>query len=230
VQRSQIYTFILSSSQFIPMPTATITLNITEPHHSLTIAAGSDLALHGQIQVPGDKSISHRALMLGAIAEGETEIQGLLLGEDPHSTANCFRAMGAEISDLNTEHVVVRGIGLGNLQEPIDVLNAGNSGTTIRLMSGILASHPGRFFTVTGDDSLRSRPMLRVIEPLRQMGGTDLASAARTGSPCSSRREPSPHSLCFTDRFGSSQILHSAGRIDDRRGNDCHRTRAIAGS
>jgi 3-phosphoshikimate 1-carboxyvinyltransferase len=170
VQRSQIYTFILSSSQFIPMPTATITLNITEPHHSLTIAAGSDLALHGQIQVPGDKSISHRALMLGAIAEGETEIQGLLLGEDPHSTANCFRAMGAEISDLNTEHVVVRGIGLGNLQEPIDVLNAGNSGTTIRLMSGILASHPGRFFTVTGDDSLRSRPMLRVIEPLRQMG------------------------------------------------------------
>ncbi|MBK1987864.1 3-phosphoshikimate 1-carboxyvinyltransferase [Sphaerospermopsis aphanizomenoides BCCUSP55] len=130
-------------------------------------AAG--LSLQGRIQIPGDKSISHRALMLGAIAEGETEIQGLLLGEDPRSTANCFRALGAEISELNTELVRVKGIGLGNFQEPVDVLNAGNSGTTIRLMLGLLASHPGRFFTVTGDDSLRSRPMSRVVKPLQQM-------------------------------------------------------------
>lgn len=108
--------------------------------------------------------------MLGAIATGETQIQGLLLGEDPRSTAACFRAMGAEISDLNTELVTVRGIGLGALQEPADVLNAGNSGTTMRLMLGLLASHPDRFFTVTGDQSLRSRPMLRVIKPLQQMG------------------------------------------------------------
>ncbi len=92
------------------------------------------LSLHGRIRVPGDKSISHRALMLGAIAQGETEIQGLLLGEDPRSTASCFQAMGAEISELNTDLVRVKGIGLGNLQEPIDVLNAGNSGTTLRLM------------------------------------------------------------------------------------------------
>ncbi|MEA5575067.1 3-phosphoshikimate 1-carboxyvinyltransferase [Anabaena sp. UHCC 0451] len=127
------------------------------------------LSLQGRILVPGDKSISHRALMLGAIAEGETEIQGLLLGEDPRSTAHCFRALGAEISELNTELVRVKGIGLGNFQEPLDVLNAGNSGTTIRLMLGLLASHPGRFFTVTGDDSLRSRPMSRVVKPLQQM-------------------------------------------------------------
>ncbi|WP_413172625.1 3-phosphoshikimate 1-carboxyvinyltransferase [Anabaena azotica] len=127
------------------------------------------LSLQGRIRVPGDKSISHRALMLGAIAEGETEIQGLLLGEDPRSTAHCFRALGAEISELNTEFVRVKGIGLGNFQEPVDVLNAGNSGTTIRLMLGLLASHPGRFFTVTGDDSLRSRPMSRVVKPLQQM-------------------------------------------------------------
>jgi 3-phosphoshikimate 1-carboxyvinyltransferase len=126
--------------------------------------------LRGRIRIPGDKSISHRALMLGALATGETQIQGLLLGEDPRSTASCFRAMGAEISELNTDLVRVQGIGLGQLQEPADVLDAGNSGTTIRLMLGILASHPERFFTVTGDNSLRSRPMSRVVKPLQQMG------------------------------------------------------------
>ncbi|MCV3215704.1 3-phosphoshikimate 1-carboxyvinyltransferase [Plectonema radiosum NIES-515] len=128
------------------------------------------LSLQGRIRVPGDKSISHRALMLGALSQGETEIQGLLLGEDPRSTASCFQAMGAEISELNTELVRVKGIGLGRVREPVDVLNAGNSGTTLRLMLGILASHPGGFFTVTGDSSLRSRPMSRVVKPLQQMG------------------------------------------------------------
>ena len=153
------------------MPTATIILNRTETHHSLTISAPpSGLALTGRIQIPGDKSISHRALMLGALAAGETRIQGLLLGEDPCSTAECFRAMGATISELNSDLVTVQGIGLGNLQEPKDVLNAGNSGTTIRLMMGLLAAQPDRFFTVTGDASLRSRPMNRVIQPLQQMG------------------------------------------------------------
>ncbi len=148
-----------------------ISLNAAEPHHALTIAPPpTGLVLNGRIRVPGDKSISHRALMLGALAEGETTIAGLLLGEDPHSTAACFRAMGAKISALNTEHVTVQGIGLGRLLEPEDVLNAGNSGTTLRLMLGILASQPGCFFTVTGDSSLRSRPMSRVVKPLRQMG------------------------------------------------------------
>ena len=104
------------------------------------------------------------------IALGETTIEGLLLGEDPHSTAACFRAMGAEISELNEQKVTVKGIGLGNLQEPQDVLDAGNSGTTMRLMLGLLASHRDRLFTVTGDNSLRSRPMSRVVTPLTQMG------------------------------------------------------------
>lgn len=126
--------------------------------------------LQGKTTIPGDKSISHRALMLGALASGETTIQGLLLGEDPRSTAHCFRALGAKISELNTEHVRVQGIGLGQLQEPTVVLDAGNSGTTLRLMLGILASHPDRLFTVTGDSSLCSRPMGRVIKPLQQMG------------------------------------------------------------
>jgi 3-phosphoshikimate 1-carboxyvinyltransferase len=128
------------------------------------------VTVKGNITIPGDKSISHRALMLGAIAEGQTIVEGLLLGEDPRSTAACFRAMGAEISELNSERVILQGIGLGNLQEPENVLDAGNSGTTIRLMLGLLASHPDRLFTVTGDHSLRSRPMSRVIKPLEQMG------------------------------------------------------------
>ncbi|NJM86079.1 MAG: 3-phosphoshikimate 1-carboxyvinyltransferase [Cyanobacteria bacterium CRU_2_1] len=153
------------------MSIETIILNRTGNHDSLTIAPPqSGVSLHGRIRVPGDKSISHRALMLGAIAEGATQIQGLLLGGDPRSTASCFRAMGAKISELNTELVTIQGIGLGQLQEPANVLDAGNSGTTMRLMLGLLASQPDRFFTVTGDASLRSRPMNRVIQPLQPMG------------------------------------------------------------
>lgn len=153
------------------MSESVVTLENTENQQRLLVRKPKEgLSLTGRIRIPGDKSISHRALMLGALASGETQIQGLLLGEDPRSTAACFQAMGAEISQLNTELVTVRGIGLGELQEPNDILNAGNSGTTLRLMLGLLASHPGKFFTVTGDSSLRSRPMSRVVTPLQQMG------------------------------------------------------------
>jgi 3-phosphoshikimate 1-carboxyvinyltransferase len=152
----------------VPVVTTQNTANQSQKLVINTPASG--LTLQGTITIPGDKSISHRALMLGAIATGETIIQGLLLGEDPRSTANCFRAMGAEISELNTEQVIVKGTGLGNLQEPLDVLDAGNSGTTMRLMLGLLASSPDKFFVVTGDNSLRSRPMSRVVKPLQQMG------------------------------------------------------------
>jgi len=153
------------------MTVAVVSLKNKENRQDLIIARPqSGLCLQGNLRVPGDKSISHRALMLGALAQGETIIEGLLLGEDPHSTASCFRQMGADISPLNTEQVIVTGIGLGQLQEPPDILNAGNSGTTTRLMLGLLASHPGRFFTVTGDSSLRTRPMSRVVKPLQQMG------------------------------------------------------------
>jgi 3-phosphoshikimate 1-carboxyvinyltransferase len=147
-----------------------VNLQKTSQQQDLLVTPASGIALQGKIAVPGDKSISHRALMIGAIAQGETTIEGLLLGEDPRSTASCFRAMGAEISELNTKKVIVQGIRLGNLKEPEDVLDAGNSGTTIRLMLGLLASSYNRYFTVTGDSSLRSRPMSRVIKPLQQMG------------------------------------------------------------
>ncbi len=153
------------------MPVTVVTLKQIETQLDLIITRPpSGLFLKGNLQVPGDKSISHRALMLGAIAQGETRIQGLLLGDDPRSTARCFQAMGAEISVLNADEVIVKGVGVGELQEPLDILNAGNSGTTLRLMLGLLASHPGRFFSVTGDNSLRSRPMSRVVHPLQQMG------------------------------------------------------------
>ncbi len=158
---------------FSAMTPPLLQLTDSPPHQTLTVTPPVDgIALTGRLRIPGDKSISHRALMLGAIASGETRIQGLLLGEDPRSTAACFQAMGAKISDLEQEWVVVQGCGLGNLQEPDTVLDAGNSGTTLRLMLGLLASQPNRFFTVTGDASLRSRPMGRVITPLSQMGAS----------------------------------------------------------
>ncbi|MEB3281789.1 MAG: 3-phosphoshikimate 1-carboxyvinyltransferase [Lyngbya sp.] len=153
------------------MLTGIIETKTSENQQTLTVAPPtSGLSLHGTIEIPGDKSISHRALMLGALASGTTTIQGLLLGADPRSTASCFSQMGAKISDLNEDRVEVIGIGLGHLHEPTEVLDAGNSGTTLRLMMGILASHRDRFFTVTGDHSLVRRPMDRVVKPLQQMG------------------------------------------------------------
>ncbi|MGD1863707.1 MAG: 3-phosphoshikimate 1-carboxyvinyltransferase [Phormidesmis sp.] len=152
------------------------------PHQTLEIDGSKGGPLTGTITVPGDKSISHRALMLGAIAQGTSRIKGLLLGEDPRSTAACFSAMGAKVSNLEDEWITVEGTG-GALQEPDGVLDAGNSGTTLRLMLGLLASQPSKFFAVTGDDSLRSRPMKRVIAPLTSMGATIAGKAGNTLAP-----------------------------------------------
>ena len=166
------------------MPASLLTTTDVPPHKRLTVQMPRNgVFLKGRIQVPGDKSISHRALMLGGIATGETRIQGLLLGDDPLSTAHCFQAMGVQLSNLEDEWVVVHGVGLGNLKEPDGVLDAGNSGTALRLMLGLLASHPDRFFTITGDASLRSRPMGRVIKPLTQMGATIWGRQSNTLAP-----------------------------------------------
>ena len=128
-------------------------------------------SLHGSVRVPGDKSISHRALLFGAIATGTTTIEGLLPAEDPLSTAACLRAMGVTISAIDSSGVVrVEGVGLDGLQEPAQVLDCGNSGTTMRLMLGLLAGRDGRHFVLDGDASLRRRPMARVAKPLAQMG------------------------------------------------------------
>ena len=125
--------------------------------------------LIGRITVPGDKSISHRALMFGALAIGETRIAGLLEGEDVLRTAAAMRALGAEVVNHGDGNWSVAGRGIGGLTEPADVLDMGNSGTAARLLCGILASHP-IFSVLTGDASLRQRPMRRVTDPLSATG------------------------------------------------------------
>lgn len=126
------------------------------------------MILTGEVRVPGDKSVSHRALILGALADGETTVEGLSSGQDVASTRRCLEAMGVEITG-GAPSVRVKGRGVGGLRAPAADLDAGNSGTTMRLLAGVVAGHPfpARF---TGDASLSRRPMRRVAEPLRAMG------------------------------------------------------------
>lgn len=124
--------------------------------------------LRGRIRVPGDKSISHRAAILAAIAEGRSRISGFLPGEDCLGTIRCLRELGVRIEGGPTDWIV-EGVGLGGLREPSQVLDVGNSGTSIRLLMGLLGGLDG-FAVLTGDGSIRSRPMGRVSRPLRMMG------------------------------------------------------------
>lgn len=125
--------------------------------------------LKGETAVPGDKSISHRAVMLGALARGTTRVENFLTGEDCLSTVRCFRALGVPVEGPDNGCLTIQGVGLNGLQEPVTILDAGNSGTTTRLMLGILA---GQSFCsiITGDASLSRRPMARVTTPLAGMG------------------------------------------------------------
>ena len=132
-------------------------------------AARPRVPLTGKTRVPGDKSISHRALMLGALAVGRTEISGLLEGEDVLATAAAVNGLGAHAYRAGDGQWAVDGVGVGGLVEPEDLLDLGNSGTAARLLLGILATHPLTAF-VTGDASLRRRPMGRVVEPLIRIG------------------------------------------------------------
>ncbi len=136
-------------------------------------------ALRGQIRVPGDKSISHRSLMFAGLAVGESRITGLLEGEDVLATAAAMRQLGADIVRDDDGTWRVHGAGLGSLVEPKQALDMGNSGTSTRLMMGLLASH-GFSATFIGDASLSGRPMKRVIEPLSQMGASFEASSGGT--------------------------------------------------
>src|SRR4029453_318169 len=123
----------------------------------------------GTVRVPGDKSISHRALMLGGIAEGITEVRGFLESEDCLATMRAMRALGVQIEQTDEREICVRGVGLAGLQAASPALDRGNSGTAMRLMTGLLA---GQSFAseLIGDASLMKRPMERVATPLRQMG------------------------------------------------------------
>lgn len=144
----------------------------------LTLRATGPLA--GDITVPGDKSISHRALMLGALAVGETRISGLLEGEDVLATAAAMRAMGAGIERLDAGQWRVHGVGVGGLLQPATALDMGNSGTSTRLLMGLVAAHPITA-TFVGDASLSSRPMGRVIAPLAAMGASISAAPGAGG-------------------------------------------------
>jgi 3-phosphoshikimate 1-carboxyvinyltransferase len=170
---------------------------MTSPSFEIRTVSGGG-PLRGELTVPGDKSISHRSIMLGSLAEGATEVSGFLQGEDNYRTLNAFRAMGVEIEEGQGGLLKIEGRGLHGLQEPGDVIDCGNSGTTMRLMTGLLSGQ--KFFSVlSGDQYLRRRPMKRVVGPLGSMGaqilgrgGGDLAPLAIKGSVLSGTTYNSP--------------------------------------
>jgi 3-phosphoshikimate 1-carboxyvinyltransferase len=134
----------------------------------------------GEIRVPGDKSISHRSIMFGSLAEGTTHVKGFLEGQDALATLNAFRAMGVEIEGPSNGEVTIHGVGMNGLQAPDAPLDMGNSGTSIRLLSGLLAGQ-GFEVTMIGDESLSKRPMKRVTDPLALMGAN--VETAEGGTP-----------------------------------------------
>jgi 3-phosphoshikimate 1-carboxyvinyltransferase len=160
--------------------------------------------LRGDVAIPGDKSISHRSIMFGSLAQGTTRVSGFLTGEDNLSTLKAFQAMGITISRPVPGELVIEGRGLDGLQEPADVLDCGNSGTTMRLMCGLLSGQ--RFFSVlSGDQYLRRRPMKRVVAPLATMGariwgrrGGELAPLAIQGGELSA--------ISYTSPIASAQV------------------------
>jgi len=166
--------------------------------------ASQSKALSGSIAIPGDKSISHRALMFGAMAVGETVIEGLLEGEDVLSTAEAMRKLGAKVERADDGRWHVWGRGVGGLIEPDDVLDMGNAGTAARLIMGIVASHGFTTF-MTGDASLRSRPMGRVVTPLKQIGA---GFVARSGDrlPLAVLGAKSPLPLAYELPVASAQV------------------------
>jgi 3-phosphoshikimate 1-carboxyvinyltransferase len=124
----------------------------------------------GHIGVPGDKSISHRAVLIGAVCEGETVVEGFGRSGDTESAIGAVRALGVDVADEEVDRLVVRGVGLHGFREPAAPIDCGNAGTLMRLLAGLLAPQEERSFELTGDESLRSRPMERIAEPLRRMG------------------------------------------------------------
>lgn len=160
--------------------------------------------LLGTVTVPGDKSISHRSLMLGALAVGESRIAGLLEGEDVLATATAMRAMGAKIEHLASGEWQVFGVGVGGLMPPDDIIDMGNSGTSTRLLMGLIASHDITV-VMTGDASLRSRPMARVITPLREVGAI-FQARDKQYLPVTVTGSALPMPLDYTPPMASAQV------------------------
>lgn len=160
-------------------------------HSSLSFEVLPGGRLSGTVRVPGDKSISHRAVMFASLAEGTSEVRGFLTGEDCLCTMNAFRAMGVEIEQPEATRLRVHGVGLHGLRQPARELDLGNSGTSMRLMSGLLAAQQFPT-TLTGDESLSRRPMRRIVEPLRQMGA-HIDTTPKNTAPL--RIQPAPGGL-----------------------------------
>ena len=158
--------------------------------------------LKGSIKVPGDKSISHRSIMLGSIATGITKVSGFLEGEDSLATLNSFKEMGVEI-ERKGSNVTINGVGMHGLREPAKPLNLGNSGTSIRLMSGLLSAQSFNS-VLCGDESLSKRPMARVIDPLRKMGAD--ISGSESKPPLMIKGGKKLSSLEYTLPVASAQI------------------------
>ncbi|HMX52873.1 MAG TPA: 3-phosphoshikimate 1-carboxyvinyltransferase, partial [Plasticicumulans sp.] len=160
--------------------------------------------LTGRIRVPGDKSISHRSIMFGSLADGVTEVSGFLEGEDCLATLNAFRAMGVRIDGPAAGRVTIHGVGLHGLKPPAGPLDMGNSGTSMRLMSGILSGQA--FDTVlTGDASLSKRPMKRVTAPLAQMGAR-IETTERGTAPLHIRGASGLHGIDYVLPMASAQV------------------------
>jgi len=160
-------------------------------------------SLKGEVSIPGDKSISHRAVMFGSLAEGTTEVTNFLQGADCLSTISCFRKLGIEIENTS-QQILIHGKGLHGLTEPSDTLDTGNSGTTTRLISGILAGQ--RFTTIlNGDASIQTRPMKRIMTPLSMMGA-DITSLK--GNDCAPLRicGGQLHGVAYTSPVASAQV------------------------
>jgi len=161
--------------------------------------------LGGECEVPGDKSISHRAALLGALAEGPTEVQGYLEGEDCLRTITAIQMMGVDVTKKGPGHYRIAGAGLGGLVEPADVIDCGNSGTTARLLVGFVAGQP--FWTLlTGDESLRRRPMKRVAEPLTRMGATIVGRSDGGQLPLAVRGAERPRAIAYDTPIASAQV------------------------
>lgn len=158
--------------------------------------------LKGTLSIPGDKSISHRSIMFGSIAKGTTKIHNFLMGDDCLSTIECFRKLGIDI-EMHNDHILVHGKGLHGLEPAAEILYCGNSGTTTRLISGILAGQPFTS-TLTGDASIQKRPMKRIIEPLRQMHA---AIEGKDDNFCPLTISPSTlEGICYTSPVASAQV------------------------
>ena len=159
--------------------------------------------LRGTVTIPGDKSISHRAVMFGALANGLTEIHGFLQGADCLATIDCFAQMGISIEN-NQDTVLVHGKGLRGLRRPSSALDTKNSGTTTRLISGILAGQPFET-TLSGDASLNTRPMGRIITPLSMMGA-DITSLSGNGCAPLRIRPADLHGISYSSNIASAQV------------------------